>query len=97
MENKNLNEVKDLNERETDEIYGGFSPFVQERGYWVNSVCYKCKNEFRKYVVPTHKLTGRPSICPECMRKWREESKQKNPKFKVDVKKFLKEVEKINK
>ena len=93
MENKN--EVKDLNEKEVNEISGGYNPFNQEKGYWIDSVCYKCKKEFREYVVPTDKRTGRPSICPECMRKWYEESaEQKNQKFKEDLKKFLKEIEK---
>ena len=95
MENKN--EIKNLNENEVEKVAGGLKPLNKEKGHWVDSVCYKCKKEFKKYVVPTYNLTGRPSICPECMRKWYEESEQKNPKFKVDVKKILKGVEKINK
>lgn len=81
MENKN--EIKNLNEKEVNEISGGYNPFNQEKGRWVDSVCYKCNKNFKEYVNPMRnmgKKTGRPSICPECMRKWHEELEQKNPK-----------------
>ncbi len=94
----NENKVESLDNNEVEKVTGGIDPLIREEGYEVDSVCYNCNKNFKEYVDLTEdKKTGRPPICPECMRKWREESKQKNPKFKVDVKKFLKEVEKINK
>ena len=83
-------ENEKLNENEVEKVAGGFEGI----GRRTKSVCYKCGNVFKEYVVPTDNLTGCPPMCPECRRKRYEELEQKNQKFKVDVKEFLKEVEK---
>ncbi len=95
---ENENKVESLDNNEVEKVTGGIGPLVREKGYYIKSVCYKCKREFKKYVNPMdelrHGMTGCPPMCHECRRKRYEELEQKNQKFKVDVKEFLKEVEK---
>lgn len=96
MENKN--EIKNLNEKEVNEISGGYNPFNQEKGRWVDSVCYKCKKKFKKYVDPImRRETGRRSMCPECVRKWYEKSEQKNSKVLLLIRRNFKEDGRVNK
>ena len=95
MENKN--EIKNLNENEVEKVAGGLKPLNKEKGYWVDAFCYKCKKEFKKYVDPMGdimgKKTGRPSMCPECMRKWREKQDKKYKSFDIPLKEILKREE----
>ena len=80
MENKNKNEIKNLNENEVEKVAGGLKPLNKEKGHWVDSVCYKCDKKFKEYVIPRNNEGYCASMCPECMRKWREETGQKNIK-----------------
>lgn len=80
MENKNKNEIKNLNENEVEKVAGGFRPLNIEKGHWVDAVCYECDKKFKKYVIPRNNEGYCAPMCPECMRKWREETGQKNIK-----------------
>ena len=91
---------RNLNENEVEKVTGGIGPLIPKEGYEVDSVCYKCKRKCKKHVNPMDEfrygMTGRATMCDECMRKRLEEMNKKNPKV-PQFGEFLKKTEESTK
>ena len=80
MENKNLNEVKDLNENEVEKVAGGadksINEILKERieeiisksppPYEQEYICSRCLRHFKRKVQPPFYPQGR-MLCSDCI------------------------------
>lgn len=91
MENKNKNEIKNLNENEVEKVAGGAEPVDQVEGYTTKTTCYKCNKVFEEYITPSRDngYGACWTICPECTRKLYAKHKS----FDIPLKEILKREE----